>query len=218
MYYRSVEVFTYRESKPRREFGDDPFENMAQEEQALNPDQLKSLQILPKRLMNITLFACDLDPFLIYKRIHKHCNHQKYSIYLRPELRAAPSSIDELRDKVRRPAQVVYSYLTIKFVIIFMVQIISCVFGRQYNSALEDLNRDGQGSNKNHTLRAAATTEQYDSSMRQLNAIGDLIGNPLSVSADLSALLISTLITAILYGFIVMPFKYRSTPMDAANL
>lgn len=215
MYHQSVETFDYRATRPRRGFGNG---HKSTEGQVLNPDRLKGLQKFQKKLLNFVLLACDQDPFLIYKGIYKHSNQEKYGIYLRPELRVAPSSLDKLREKVRRPLQVVHIYLTIKFLIIFIVQIISCIVAQQYSSSLEDLNRDGLGSNINQTARAAATIERYDSSIRQLNAIGDSVGNPLSVVADVFALLISTLITAILYGFVVMPIKYRDKPLDASNL
>lgn len=177
-------------------------------------DQLNRCLLFERSVINWSIFLCDLDPFSIYKGNYKCNTATKDKIYLIPKLRLKPTKSDKLKDILRRPAQITFCYLAIKFLTICVIQTTSCFLAKRHKIYHDLLMQSPNQSD----ATMVASMEYYSSSIRQVDQLGDLIGNPMSALPAAAILFQSILLIAIAWGFLMTPHSFRQTPMDVANL
>lgn len=167
----------------------------------------RAIQRMTRKFVRLVFFVCDLDVFAIYKDTYKKSFRARYKIYLSPMFRRKATWSDHLRDRLRRPMQLFYLYLSVRFLILIVIQMIA----HKYSMRPDKLNKlsDLLGS-----PGLSNSIDYYKSAIDWLNGIQDLLGNPYSIRLEYSLVLLIITVVINLYGFIIMPYLYI---MDVAN-
>lgn len=170
--------------------------------------QTRLIQRLLEKIMKLALFICDLDMFAIYKGNYKHSSRAKYQIYLSPMFRRRATHSDKLRDCIRRPMQMFYLYLSVKFLSLIVIQMIAHSFVMRLNKL----------SNHLKSQDTSELIEYYKSMIEQLYQFQDLLGNPFSIRMEFSMIILMSTLIIIFRGIFIMPYLYRIDPIDSANI
>lgn len=146
-------------------------------------------------LTSLCLMLINYDPHSIYKGTNKVSHLAKYRLYLSDELR-----IDDCKNDLKQKANIakfiILIYLVTKYIVICIIQIIRYSISQDNLNALE---------NTNQTLKF-------------LDYLGSLIGNPLSALTGISLMIYSGFIVGFIYSFGFLPYYFTYNPVDAISL
>lgn len=177
------------------------------ESQTIGKSQQQSFS---ERAIYFAMLVCDMDLFSIYKGNYRDNMKAKYRIYQSSMLSLKPNSEDKLRDKLRRPMQILFCYLTAKFSIICATQIV--LYWLNKRRSILNLSTD----ESNEQLKEIITSNE--ASIEGFSKIRDMFGNIFANDYELTIMLLLVTITFNLYGIMMIPQRYKTKPIDVANL
>lgn len=149
---------------------------------------------------SLCLMLIDYDPHSIYKGTNKVSHLAKYRLYLSKELRMDDNSKGNVKQKVNKVKIIILIYLVIKYTLICTIQII------RY-SISQDIR-----------LKSSNEIENTDPTLKFLDWLGNLIGNPLVALTGVSLMIYSGFIVGFVYSFGYLPYYFTYNPVDAVSL
>lgn len=175
-----------------------------------------------RHLIEWVHFVLDLDPNAIYKGNFKHSTSSKYWIHLSKDLRESSTRRDRWRNSIRLPAKIAICLLAANYMTVSLIQIV-------FSATMQRIHLNPVTARAIANMTTLVDTIEYQTGgnklskvgkaiIKQVDEYGSLLAGPFWAPTGASILVQSTLAVTLVCGYIIMPWRYKYTPMDNVNL
>lgn len=180
-------------------------------------------QSVVETYLKFMLCLSRVDPFSIYKRQDERSSESKNRYYLSPGLRMGPNYFDRLWNRISAPVSLLMYYMLIKYTIIGMLQVFSCILVRRRNSSLRGVESGSNTTFPLELLRAPFLTKRTaelhnQTAIEVLDGLGTLIDGSLWSITSVSFLVQATMAFTLFYLYVVNPQHFEQSSMDSASI